>query len=189
MVAAWAYDESAPGDQRAPHQHTPNRPVSLDYLAKFGVLYYYFPHQEDGSHLEKIEALCRERDYKNRDSLTISKEKMGDVYDSKLKMFFQEHIHEDEEIRYCLDGSGYFDVRDPQDKWIRVAWTKGDCIILPAGIYHRFTLDESNYAQAMRLFKDDPKWTPINRPGADENSYRKEYVEKISKLPVVVAST
>ncbi|KAI0117610.1 Acireductone dioxygenase [Hypoxylon sp. NC0597] len=167
MRAYW-YD-NAPGDQRLPHDSGKN--VDAAALEELGVLYFKYPD------VSKVDELAQNRGYKNRDEITVSPEKMGDVYEEKVKSFFHEHLHEDEEIRYIRDGQGYFDVRSKDDEWVRIQLEKDDLIILPPGIYHRFTTDESNYIQAMRLFKDEPKWTPLNRSSElDSNQYRKEYV-------------
>ncbi|XP_077885874.1 acireductone dioxygenase isoform X1 [Ictidomys tridecemlineatus] len=98
----------------------------------------------------------------------------------EIKVFYQEHLHLDEEIRYILEGSGYFDVRDREDQWIRISMEKGDMITLPAGIYHRFTLDEKNYVKAMRLFVGEPVWTAYNRP-ADHFPAREQYVRFLAQ--------
>ncbi|KKA29492.1 hypothetical protein TD95_001597 [Thielaviopsis punctulata] len=169
-MKAYYYD-NLEGDQRLPHDS--GKAVSVEELASLGVLYYKYES------MEQVDGLAAERGYKNRDEVFVSPEKMGAVYEDKVKMFFDEHLHEDEEIRYIRGGQGFFDVRSQDDKWIRILLAQNDLIILPAGIYHRFTTDESNYVHAMRLFKDEPKWTALNRDAnLDENKYRQQYVNE-----------
>lgn len=77
---------------------------------------------------------------------------------------------------------GFFDVRGPKEEWVRVLVEKGDLLVLPAGIWHRFTVDEGEYVRAVRLFKDEPKWTPLKRePEMEANGVRREYVENTLK--------
>lgn len=99
----------------------------------------------------------------------------------QVKAFFEEHIHDAEEIRYILSGSGFFDVRSKDDKWVRIHIKSGDLMTLPEGIYHRFTVDEKDCIHAMRLFKGQPVWTPFNRPQEEHESrvkYVKEFLEE-----------
>ncbi|KAG0625498.1 hypothetical protein M758_2G060100 [Ceratodon purpureus] len=176
-MEAWYMDDSAE-DQRKPHHRDPPEYVSLDKLAELGVLHWVLDADsyENDPELQKIR---KERGYNYEDFIEVCPEKLPN-YETKIKIFFEEHIHTDEEIRYCLDGSGYFDVRDPEDRWIRICVQKGDMIVLPAGCYHRFTLDENNYLKAMRLFIGEPIWTPYNRP-QDEHPVRKDYIDHFLK--------
>ncbi|KAL8787072.1 MAG: hypothetical protein Q9213_002414 [Squamulea squamosa] len=168
------YHDNQPGDCRLPHDS--GETVSPDQLTSLGVIYYSFPPSSPTSAIQ-VEDLAKTRHYTNRDEITISPAAMGADYENKINMFYNEHMHEDEEIRYILQGTGYFDIRDAQDKWIRIQVEEGDLLILPAGIYHRFTVDRDNYIKALRLFQNEPKWAALNRgEDTDANNIRKEYL-------------
>ncbi|PVU96181.1 hypothetical protein BB561_001336 [Smittium simulii] len=153
--------------------HDSGKNVSQQQLEECGV--YYF--QTKGSDQDKdnqINSISVERKYNSYDIVRLSSETLD--IDDKLNMFFDEHLHEDEEIRYILEGSGYFDIRNLNDTWIRIVVEKNDLIILPAGIFHRFTLDSNRFIVAKRLFKENPSWIPISRKDAVENSFRNSYL-------------
>eukprot|EP01023_Acetabularia_acetabulum_P016608 TRINITY_DN1819_c0_g1_i2.p1 TRINITY_DN1819_c0_g1~~TRINITY_DN1819_c0_g1_i2.p1 ORF type:complete len:233 (-),score=36.28 TRINITY_DN1819_c0_g1_i2:358-957(-) len=173
-LQAWYMDDSE-ADQRLPHKQEPNKACSVEELRALGVLSWKL-EQDKYENDPKLEAIRQVRGYSYQDVITVSPDKLPG-YEEKLKMFFEEHIHTDEEIRYILEGSGYFDVRDKEDKWIRIQCEPGDMIVLPEGIYHRFTLDSTNYIKAMRLFVGEPVWTPYNRPQDDHES-RVKYLQQ-----------
>lgn len=197
-MKAYYYDNTLL-DQRTPHDTDPT-PLPPTHLTSLGITHHHLP----ASDTTAVDPIARERNYKNRDTIEISPTLLPN-YEEKVKTFFHEHLHEDEEIRWILAGGGYFDVRDGEDRWVRMALEEGDLVVLPAGIYHRFTTDEKNvrclplngiglvrgfrvvfanlaplwqYTKAMRLFKEDPKWTPLQRDEeTDKNPYRQDYLK------------
>ena len=140
MKAYWF--DNLPGDQRGPHDS--GRLVDPDYLSSLGIVHHELPNN-----LDAVNEIATSRNYKNRDEIEISPTLLPN-YEEKVKNFFHEHLHEDEEIRYILDGGGYFDVRSKDDDWVRIRLEKGDLMIMPAGIYHRFTTDENNVSVIMK---------------------------------------
>lgn len=145
-MLAYYYEESD-DDKTGPHR---GQDCPVSELDKIGVLYM---HGDE----KMVDAIAAERHYVNRDIVTLNDTNTPNL-DTLLDKFFVEHMHEDEEIRYILDGTGYFDVRSAQDVWIRVVVQKGDLLVLPAGLYHRFTVDGRRQLQALRLFQAEPNW-------------------------------
>ena len=44
---------------------------------------------------------------------------------------------------------GLWDIRGYNGEWIRFRVCKGDMIVLPPGMYHRFTVDTNNYIKVI----------------------------------------
>lgn len=77
--------------------------------------------------------------------------------------FDKEHLHTDDEVRFVLSGEGYFDVRSKEDAWMHLFVEQGDFILVPANRYHLFYLTDKKHIRCVRLFKENPSWTPIYR--------------------------
>jgi len=107
--------------------------VDQSHLDRLGVLHFSLDadnYEQEG----KLAKICEDRKYNYKDF--IDSTKLPNL-PKLLGVFFEEHLHDDEEIRFFVDGSGFFDVRDgkdSQERWVRMECKKGDMIILPAGI-------------------------------------------------------
>ncbi|XP_017080223.1 1,2-dihydroxy-3-keto-5-methylthiopentene dioxygenase [Drosophila eugracilis] len=174
MVQVW-YMDTEETDQRLEHHRNPPAYLELDDLYKKTGVEYFKINADNYQSDNTLTELRAQRGYTYDDEITCSEKCLPD-YANKLKAFFTEHLHTDEEIRLILDGSGYFDVRDNEDNWLRILVVKGDLIIIPAGIYHRFTLDSNNFIRTRRYFVGEPVWAPHNRP-ADDMDCRKSYIK------------
>ncbi|KAJ3016607.1 1,2-dihydroxy-3-keto-5-methylthiopentene dioxygenase [Thoreauomyces humboldtii] len=164
VIQAWYHDLTSK-PPTAPH-NSGTASVSTAYLLTLGVELIHAPARHPNTVDEAMDRLCVAREYEHRDELTLSNQ--GDT-DGWLPRIYEEHCHPDDEIRYILQGEAYMDVRDHHDRWIRFHLVPDVLLVVPAGLYHRFTLTETNHVRLVRLFKNKSGWVSIVRgPGSDD---------------------
>ncbi len=138
----------------------PTHSLSGGDLAAEGILSWHLPTDE-AAYAQPLQQIRDERGYVSMDQVHL--EPNTPDLDALLTKFFAEHLHTDEEIRFVVAGSGIFDLRNREDRWMRVHVQPGDLIIVPANKYHRFTLDESRTITCKRLFQDTAGWAAVPR--------------------------
>ncbi|CAN7998109.1 unnamed protein product, partial [Ixodes pacificus] len=89
---------------------------------------------EDGE--RELNALMEEIGW--RTILEYVKDPNGSNEGLPLEALGHEHKHASQEVHSIKQGSCTFDVRDSQDKWIRMEMLPGDHFVLPSNLYHRF---------------------------------------------------
>lgn len=134
--------------------------IEVGTLRDNGVLYEALPLDEAG-YQPTLDELRDARGYKTQDQIALSPE--TENLDAICAKFHDEHLHEDDEVRFVLEGEGIFDIRSDDDRWMRVKVEPGDLIVVPAGKHHRFELTEKKRIRCVRLFKDPAGWVPVYR--------------------------
>ena len=77
-----------------------------------------------------------------------------------LNRFNSEHWHDEDEVRFIIEGRGVFHVHPPGQPVFAVEVGPGDLIRVPAGTHHWFDLCADRRIRAIRLFQDPAGWAP-----------------------------
>jgi 1,2-dihydroxy-3-keto-5-methylthiopentene dioxygenase len=86
--------------------------------------------------------------------------------------FFKEHTHTEDEVRFFVEGCGYFWFHLSEEEPVFcVLCQAGDLIAVPAGVRHWFDMGPNPYAKVIRMFTDPVGWTPYYTHSSIENSY------------------
>jgi len=126
----------------------PNQPVAPDAPAE-DLLAAYRP---------KIEELNARGGYVTADVLNVFPDTPG--LDAMLNRFNSEHWHDEDEVRFIIEGRGVFHVHPPGQPVFAVEVGPGDLIRVPSGTHHWFDLCSDRRIRAIRLFRDPAGWAP-----------------------------
>jgi 1,2-dihydroxy-3-keto-5-methylthiopentene dioxygenase len=89
--------------------------------------------------------------------------------DAMLARFNREHWHDEDEVRFIVEGRGLFHIHPTNDPVFVIEIEAGDLIRVPRGTQHWFDLCSERRIRAIRLFQDPSGWTPhYTESGADQ---------------------
>jgi len=105
-----------------------------------------------------FQTLKDEAGYQTRDLIVLH----ADVpnLDALLAKFDQCHTHDDDEVRYIVDGDGVFGFVLPDGAQVHLTVQAGEYINVPADTEHWFYLTSQRRIKAVRYFTSTEGWTP-----------------------------
>ena len=105
-----------------------------------------------------FERLKKAQGYQSRDLIVLHPDIPN--LDSLLKKFSQIHTHDDDEVRYIVDGSGIFGFVLSDEEQVLLTIEAGEFINVPKDTEHWFVLTEQKRIKALRYFTTTDGWSP-----------------------------
>ena len=106
----------------------------------------------------EIDRLKARGGYVTADVIDVSPDTPG--LDAMLAKFSREHWHDEDEVRFILEGAGVFHIHPRTGPVFAIEVAKGDLIRVPRGTWHWFDLCADRRIRAIRLFQEAAGWTP-----------------------------
>ena len=106
----------------------------------------------------EIDALKQRGGYVTADVIDVTPDTPN--LDMMLAKFSREHWHDEDEVRFIIEGRGLFHVHPSTGPVFAIEVGPGDLIRVPRGTHHWFDLCVDRRIRAIRLFQDVSGWTP-----------------------------
>ena len=129
-------------------QWVPNRAIAADAA----------PDQVLAAYGREVDALKQRGGYVTADVIDVKPETPN--LDAMLAKFSREHWHDEDEVRFIVEGRGLFHIHPPRGSVFAIEVEAGDLIRVPRGTHHWFDLCADRRIRAIRLFQDPSGWTP-----------------------------
>ncbi|MCI0339412.1 MAG: cupin domain-containing protein [Acidobacteria bacterium] len=129
-------------------QWEPTHPVALNAPAE----------EILGAYATEIDKLKSQGGYVTADVIDVSPQTPG--LEEMLAKFNREHWHDEDEVRFIIEGRGIFHIRPEKGPVSAIEVEPGDLIRVPRGTWHWFNLCADRRIRAIRLFQDPAGWTP-----------------------------
>lgn len=111
------------------------------------------------------------RGYQSADVISINARTPD--YDQIRAKFLAEHTHDEDEIRFFVDGQGLFWFHLQEVPVFNVLCQRGDLISVPSGTKHWFDAGQHQpFVKAIRIFTDMSGWTPNYTQSGIESKYK-----------------
>lgn len=151
-----------------------------DYLAGIGITYERWKPAHElaegadaaevlAAYAPEIERLKAEGGYVTADVIDVIPTTPG--LDAMLNRFNSEHWHDEDEVRFIIEGRGLFHIHPREGNVISITVEAGDLLRVPRGTWHWFDLCQEKRIRAIRLFQDISGWTPHYTESGTDRQY------------------
>jgi 1,2-dihydroxy-3-keto-5-methylthiopentene dioxygenase len=115
------------------------------------------PDEVLAAYATELDAVKADGGYTTSDVIDLHPDVRG--LEEMLARFNSEHWHDEDEVRFIIDGRGLFHINTDQGV-LALEVEAGDFLRVPYGTLHWFDLCGDRRLRAIRLFQDKSGWTP-----------------------------